>query len=661
MSANETAVNEKREAEPTVNQNVKILESLNDGSLGKVEDVKLRGTPKKVAGVIFTIISIGVVLYTMGIAIFGTPTVMVHRISHLAIILFVTPMFYPSKVFKEGSKIELCFNIFCTAVGIVAALYAFTHWQAFYSYKLSPVDVLMLSILILAVLECTRRAIGLPMVVISLVAILYCLFGQFMPSALAHKGYTLTKVINMICVGTEGLFSSTLGTASVEIAAFLIFSSLLQCSGALTYFMRLAFSIAGGYAGGPAKVSIVSSALMGTVSGSTVANVTATGSITIPLMKLMGFEPEYAGGVEAVSSAGGSITPPVLGATAFLIAEFLDIGYWQVSLAAIIPAVLYYISLFNSVHTRSVKNKMLGINKADLPGKLQSFKDCIFLILPIVTLVVLMAKQFSALYAAFWAIIVLLIVANFKKDTRLNLKMLRKVARLSLKTMIPVSTACATAGIIVATLSMTGLGQKMGSVITLLSGGNLVLALVLTQIAALVLGTGLVTPATYTLLAVLCAPALINMGANSVATHLFIFHFAILGTLTPPVSLAAFAAAGIAGSNPIRTGLTAFRLALPGFLVPYFFVLNPTLIGQGSILNITIDVITAIIGVMFMGYALEGFMRRKLNLVTRLLCGVGGVALVFPSVAFSVAGVALILVALLLMKIASGQVDRGVA
>lgn len=634
--------NEERTMEPRENANSDILAKLNDGSIGAVDDVKLKGADgKKIINIMFTIVSIGIVLYTLYIGLFGMPTVMVHRISHVCVILFAAPMVYPSKIFKQGTKAELIFNIFCTVVGVAAALYALTNWMKFFSYSLTTLDIVMLTILVIAVLESTRRSIGIPMVIIAFVAIAYCLVGPYMPGALAHKGYEFSRIVNMICVGTEGLFSSTLGTASVEIAAFLIFSALLQASGALQYFMRLAFSVAGGYTGGPAKVAVISSAMMGTVSGSTVANVTATGSITIPLMKMMGFKPTYAGAVEAVSSAGGSITPPVLGATAFLIAEFLDMSYWSVAVAALIPAILYYISLFNSVHVRSTKEGLVGLPKDSLPNKRQSLKDAVFLILPIVILIVLMAMQFSALMAAICSTLALLMVTNFKKDTRLNLQILRKTCRMALKSMLSVSAACASAGVIIATLSMTGLGQKVGALITEFSGGNLVVALILTQLAALLLGTGLVTPATYTLLGVLCAPALIELGAEPIAAHLFIFHFAILGTLTPPVSLAAFAAAGIAGSNPMKTGITALKLAIPGFLIPYFFVINPTLVGQGEFVEIAIDMLTAVIGVFFMDYAIEGFIKRKLNVAVRVMCAAAGILLIYPSYSVSFIGLAL--------------------
>lgn len=645
MENNETKVTKE------VNNNQLILEKLNDGSLGQVEEFKLRGVNFKFTDMLFTIVSIGFVLYTIYIALFGMPSVLTHRISHMVIILFAAPIVYPSKIFKEGSKIELIFNIVITVLGVVSSLYALANWMEFYSYQLSTLDMVMLVILVVTVLESTRRSIGLPMCFIALGAILYCLFGNMMPDVIAHKGYSFTRIINMICVGTEGLFSSTLGTAAVEISAFMVFSALLQCSGALKYFMRLAFSIAGSYSGGPAKVAVISSAMMGTVSGSTVANVTATGSLTIPLMKMMGFNPTYAGSVEAVASAGGSITPPVLGATAFLIAEFLDMSYWSIAMAAIIPAILYYVSLFNSVHVRSLKDGLKGIDKEYLPSKMQSFKEAVFLIIPIVLLVALMANQFSALMSATYATLSLLIVTNFRKDTRLSAKVLRATCRSALKSMLSVSTACASAGVIVATLSMTGLGQKVGSIITEFSGGNLLVGLILTQLAALLLGTGLVTPATYTLLAVLCAPALIDMGANPIAAHLFVFHFAIIGTLTPPVSLAAFAAAGIAGSNPMKTGIAAFRLALPGFLVPYFFVMNPSLVAQGEVMNIIIDMATAVIGVMFLDYAIEGFRKAKLNVLSRILCAAAGITLVYPSYIVSAIGIGIAAVAIVLDKI----------
>lgn len=635
-----------------------ILDKLNDGSLGRVGDVVLRGLNTKVTRILFSCAAVAVVLYTMYIAFFGMPTILFHRISHVAVILMVCPLVYPSKIFKEGSKIEMVFNAICTVLGLVSAIYALMHWKDFYSYSLSTVDMIFLVTLVVMVLEATRRSIGIPMVFIAIFAIAYCLLGSHFPGALAHKGYTFTRVINMICVGTEGLFSSTLGTAAVEIAAFMIFSALLQVSGALQYFMRLAFALAGGFSGGPAKVAVISSAMMGMVSGSTVANVTATGSLTIPLMKMMGFKPTYAGSVEACSSAGGSITPPVLGATAFLIAEMLDRSYWEIAVAAVIPAILYYVSLFNSVHIRSVKEGLVGIDREYLPKLWVSFKAALFLILPLAILIGLMAMQYSALLSAIYSTLALFAVTMIKKETRLSLDGLGKVCRIALKSMVSVSTACASAGVIVATLAMTGLGQKVGSIITEFAGGNLVFGLMLTQVAALLLGTGLVTPATYTLLGVLCAPALINMGAVPIAAHLFIFHFAIIGTLTPPVSLAAFAAAGIAGSNPMKTGIAAFRLAFPGFLVPYFFVINPSLIGQGSVLEIVINFATAAVGVMFIDYAIEGFIKHKINWISRILCAVAGIGMVFPNYLISVVAIGVGVAAILLDKLVFGAKQK---
>lgn len=627
-----------------------ILKKLNSGTLGTIKDVTLEGVNHHMADKAFTIISIAVVFYTMYIGIFGGPTVMIHRISHLAVILMASPLYYPSKIFKKDSTAEKIFNTTLAVAGIVASIYVLNNWQRFFRYNLTTVDIVILAVLVLLVLENTRRAIGLPIVIISIATIIYCLFGASMPGPLAHKGYSLVRTINMITVGTEGLFSSILGIASMEIVVFLIFSALLQGSGALDYFMRLAFSIAGKYTGGPAKVAVLSSGMMGTVSGSTVANVTATGSITIPLMKLMGFEPSFAGAVEAAASAGGSLTPPILGATAFLIAEFLNIDYGAVALAALIPALLFYTSLMSAVHIRSTKKGLVGLPKEELPSVGKSLKESVFLLLPIGVLIVLMALRFTAMYSAFWAIVTLLIIANIKKETRTNLNTIIKVCKLTLRTVLPVSTACATAGIVVATLSMTGLGQKVGSLITTLSGGHLIAGLLLTQLAALILGTGLVTPATYTLLAVLCAPALINMGAIPIAAHLFVFHFALMGTLTPPVCLAAFAAAGIAGSNPMKTGLTAFRLALPGFLVPYFFVLNPALIAQGSIVEIIISYVTAVIGVVFVAAGLEGYLKNNMKSIERILSVIGGILLVYPNIVASIGGFALTAISLFLQR-----------
>jgi len=475
----------------------------------------------------------------------------------------------------------------------------------------------------------------------------YAEFGNYLPGPIAHKGYSFWRLVNMVSVGTEGLFGSILGVSATYIAAFLIITAILQICGATKYFMKLAFSIAGNFVGGPAKVAVVSSALTGMITGSTVANVTATGSITIPLMKKVGYEKTFAGAVEAVASAGGSITPPIMGATAFIIADFLGISYWKVALSAAIPAILYYTSLFTAVHLRSIKLNMIGLNRNELPSFISSIKEAFPVLIPVGLLVYLLSLKYTALFAAFWTIVALLIMSSLKKDTRLSLSKLIKVCRLMAKIILPVSTACATAGIIVAMLNMTGLGQKLGCLVTTIASGRLLIAMFLTQIAALILGMGLVSPATYVLLAILCAPALIDMGASPISAHLFVYHFAILGTLTPPVCLAAYAAAGIAESNPLKTGVTAFRLAIPGFLVPYFFVMNPALIGQGTVLEVLVCFLTAAIGFVFFNVSIEGFLWKKLKAWERVLLMGGSIFLIYPLLIDSIIGFTIIAVALI--------------
>lgn len=606
-----------------------------------IKEIKLQGVSGTFVDIIFSIVSVGLLLYTMYIGLFGPPNVMIQRGLHLTIILFLIPLYYPSgseRLFRfinisktSYSLLEKYFNIFISLLGVGSSVYALMNWERFFTYELSSFDMIVLVTLTIIVLECTRRAIGLPIVIIALVAIAYSRFGNYLYGPIAHKGYSFYRIINMISVGTEGLFSFILGASSTFIAAFLVIAAFFQASGALKCFMRLAFSIAGNYSGGPAKIAVISSGMTGMISGSTVANVTATGSITIPLMKRMGFSPYFAGAVEAVSSAGGSITPPVMGATAFLIAEILGISYWEVVVAAAIPAFLYYTSLFTVVHLRSLKLNMKGLPKNELPSFISSLKESFSLIIPIFLLVYLLSAKYSALFAASWTTIALLIMSSLKKDTRVTLSGFLKAARLMARTILPISSACATAGIIIAMLNMTGLAQKAAYLVTTIAQGRLLVALFLIQIVALVLGMGLVTSATYTLLAVLCAPSLVKMGVIPLAAHLFIFHFAIMGTLTPPVCLASFAAAGIAEANPMKTGIVAFGLALPGLIVPYLFVMNPALIGLGTPLDILKVVLLVVIGIMCIDVSIIGFLHRKLKIWERTLFAIGGISLLFPS------------------------------
>jgi len=349
-----------------------------------IKEIKLRGVSGTFADIIFSIVSVGLLLYTVYIGLLGPPNVMIQRGLHLSIILFLIPLYYPSgserlfrfvNIFKiPYSLFEKYFNIFLSLLGVCLSAYDLINWKRFFTYKLSSFDMIILVTLVIIVLECTRRAIGLPIVIITLVAIVYARFGNYLPGPIAHKGYSFHRIINMMSVGTEGPYGFILGASFTFIAAFLVVAAFLQASGALKYFMRLAYSIAGNYTGGPAKIAVLSSSTTGMISGSTVANVTATGSITIPLMKQTGFPSFFAAAVEAVASAGGSITPPIMGATAFLIAEVLGISYWEVVIAAIIPAFLYYTSLFTVVHLRSVKLNMKGLPKNELPSFISSLK-----------------------------------------------------------------------------------------------------------------------------------------------------------------------------------------------------------------------------------------------------------------------------------------------
>jgi len=486
-----------------------------------------------------------------------------------------------------------------------------------------PLDVFFGIVMVLVILEATRRIVGLPITVIALSMLIYCYFGNYMPDLIAHRGFRVERIFYYMYLTSDGIFGIALQVASTVIILFVIFGAFLRQSGGGDYFTNLAYGLFGRVRGGPAKISIVGSSLFGMVSGSAIANVVSTGTFTIPLMKRVGYKSEFAGAVESVASTGGQLMPPIMGASAFLIMEILSVSYTKVILAALLPSLLYYFALFVAVDLEAKKLGLLGLPGEQLPDPLATLKQCwLILAAPIMLVYFLAGPQWSPMKSAFWAIIAIVILSAFNKNTRMGAKKIRTALEEGATGAIEASIVCAAAGIIIGAFSLTGLGLKFSSILVSLAGDSVFILLILTMISSLVLGMGMPTVACYVVLAVLVAPALINMGVNPMAAHMFIFYFGIISNITPPVCVAAYAGAGIAQSDPFKTGFLAARLGIVGFIVPFMFVMGPALLFQGSAGSIFLAALSGLIGVGVLAMALEGVFIVKLSFIERalLLC-----------------------------------------
>lgn len=476
------------------------------------------------------------------------------------------------------------------------------------------------------VLELARRTTGWGLVVVALLALAYAVSGPHLPGILAHRGYGFTRLMEHLYLSTEGIWGVPLGVSADFVYLFVLFGALLEMAGGGGLLIGLADRVAGRTRGGPAKTAAVASALMGSLSGSAVANVVTTGTFTIPLMRRSGFRPFFSGAIEAAASTGGQLMPPIMGAGAFILATWTNIPYTRVAIAAIGPAILYYGALLMAIHFRAGRMGLAGSpahqDEPVLPR--------LHLLLPLVFIVVLLAMGRSPMRAAFWGVASGLGVAFMNRRTRPGFKDIERALLGAGSGAVQVAAACAAAGVVVGVASLTGIGLRMSELIITVSQGNLLLALLLTALGSVVLGMGLPTTAAYVVLAALGAPALIQLGVPTLGAHLFIFYFGCISNVTPPVSLAAYAAAGIAGSPPLRTAWTAMLLASAGFLVPFMFVYGPALLLDGGVWEILLVLATGLAGVTALAAAAMGFLRSNLLMWERLVLGGAALALMFP-------------------------------
>lgn len=574
-------------------------------------------------------------LYTAGTIPFD---VYVQRSVHLMFVFSIIFLLHPWCK-RKISRID----IILTVLGMLSCIYIFVNYTSISIQSGLSIGIqYWIGILcVLLILEACRRAIGIALPILAVFFILYARFGGFIPGIWGHRGLGIERIFGYLYLTSDGIWSIPLGVSATTVVMFVIFGQFLSEAGVGEFFMEFSQAIAGRMVGGRAQVAVISSALFGTISGSSTANVATTGSFTIPMMKSSGYKPEFAGAVEAVASTGGQIMPPVMGAGAFIMAEMLGMRYFAICKAAAIPAILYFSSVFLCVRFRSL---LMGFKKekSSIHFKKVLLKNG-YLVLPLIVIVYYIIQGFSPMRAAFYGVISTVVISFVNQEIRKNPKVFLKALEYGAKNTIGVAIACACAGIVLGIVSMTGLGIKMTTVILAMSGGNIFYALLLAMVGSIILGMGLPTAVAYIIAAIVSCPALIELGVLPLAAHMFVFYFAILGTITPPVCLSVYVASGIAQSNWLKTAYYAMMMALPGFIIPYVFVNDYSILFIGTASHILRTSITALIGIFTLAIAMMGYFLTRINLLERIILIIAAILLIFPDFILSLAGIILLI------------------
>jgi len=588
-------------------------------------------------------------LYT---ATFGVLDAMLQRAVHLGFGLALVYLLYPSR--KKWSRHKLHpVDLVLAILGAAAPAYIVIEYQELVlrAGTVTTVDMAVGLLGILLVIEATRRVVGLPMVCVVLAFLAYAFAGPYMPGVLAHRGLTVQQLVNHLFFTTEGIFGIPLGVSSTFIFLFILFGAYLESTGLGKFFIDLANAIAGWASGGPAKVAVLSSGLMGTVSGSSVANVVGTGSLTIPMMKKLGYHKNFAGAVEAAASTGGQLMPPVMGAAAFLMAEFVGVPYIDIVKAAIVPAILYFAGVWLGVHFEAKRSNLKGIPRSQLPKVGNILKERGHLALPLIIIVYLLVAGYTPMRAALVAIVLAIVCSALRKSTRMKPIEIVRGLENGAKNVLSVLVACASAGIVIGVVTKTGVGLKLASGLLSLSGGLLLPTMFFTMITAIVLGMGVPTTANYVITSTIAAPALVQMGVPVLCAHMFVFYFGIIADVTPPVALAAFAGSGIAGGDPLKTGINASKLAIAAFIIPYMFVLSPVLLMiDATPFGLISTTLTALLGMIALSSALIGYLADDCTPIERLVLIAGGLMLIKPGLATDAIGLVLFLAILFIQR-----------
>lgn len=590
------------------------------------------GTPKLVIQGMF----IAFALYVFWMTLIATPPEQIRRASFIGLLIFLGFLVYPIKKshIKRVNNIPW-YDILFALLGSGAFFYYVLNFEAVVAkaVNIGTIEIAVGVIGTLMLIELCRRVVGLPILFVAGAFIIYAF----------SKGHSLKRVIHQLFYTTDGIIGTPLGVCATFIVLFIILGSFLEKTGIGNFFIDLANSIAGGASGGPAKVAVISSALEGMYSGSSVANTVGSGSVTIPIMKKTGYKPEFAAAVEAAASTGGQIMPPIMGAAAFLMAELTDTPYSVIAVTAILPALLYFTGIFFMIHFEAKKLGLKGLPKESLPNFWKLLIKRGYLFLPIITLIIMMSIGRTPANSAIYAILTAVIVSMFSKDTRLTPKTFAEALANGSKNTMGVAVACAIAGIIVGIVTLTGLGQDLLNVLMSVAGTSKFLALFLTMISCIILGMGVPTTANYVIMATITAPIVMSMGVPMLAAHMFVFYFGIVADITPPVALAAYAGSAIAKSDPFKTGVIATRLAITAFIVPYIFAFNPAMLLINTTPPEVVRIaVTSFIGIFGIAAGMEGWMFTRMAIWERLVIVAGGLMLVDPNWVTDVIGVLII-------------------
>ncbi len=579
------------------------------------------------------------------------------RYTHLGCAICMAFILYPATKNADRRKLPWYDILFAVLFASVAG-YFIVNYSAlqFRAGAYTLLDAIMAGIGIALVLLACLRVVGPPIVIIASCFFIYGMVGKYLGGFLQHRGFALKRIITHLFITTEGIIGNPLGVCSTYIFLFILFGAFLEKTGIGQFFIDLANAVAGWAAGGPAKVAVLSSALQGTVSGSSVSNTVSTGSFTIPLMKSLGYEPEFAGAVEAAASTGGQIMPPVMGSAAFLISEACAVPYRELMLSAIIPALLYFTGIWISVHLEAKRLGLKGLPREKLPKLWPLLRDKGHLIIPLVAIIYLMLSGFTITRAALLGCLTCVIVPYLRKGTRVPFLQIFNALPQAARNVVSVATACSTAGIIIGMVTLTGLGQRIGAGIFDLVGNSMFLALVCAMFTSLILGMGVSTTSNYLITSTIAAPILIKAGIPILASHMFCFYFGIVADITPPVALAAYAGSAIAKGNAFKTGVNATKLAIAAFLIPYMFAYNPKMILiDGTFMDALPMILTAIVGLVGIGAGFIGYLNGPVKPLFRLVAVAGGLCLVIPGWTTDVVGIALVVLVFVMTRLTNKE------
>lgn len=608
------------------------------GELDKEQAYRQHGCWRQYITVIVSILFVAFQLYA---SLSGRVTAQILRATHLAFVQLLAFLLFPPTKKSPRNKLPW-YDIVLGLIGSACWMYVVINFQdlARRTGAFLPQDIIVGVIGILVLMESCRRIVGIPILVIASAFILYAFLGAYLPGFLNHRGYKLDRITAHLFYNTEGIMGVPLGACSTFIFLFILFGALLEKTGIGQFFIDTCNAIAGSASGGPAKVAVLTSALLGTVSGSSVSNTVGSGSFTIPMMKRLGYKSEFAGAVEAAASTGGQLMPPIMGAAAFLMAESLGLPYITIVKASIIPALLYFAGIFITVHLEAHKLGLKGLPREQLPKILPLLLKKGYMILPLVIIVVYLCMGRTAVYAAFMGIACCMLIGLITsivdvlagRQASFGVKDLLEVTTAAARNIISVAIACAMAGIIIGIVTLTGIGLKFGAGLISISGGVAIITLVLTMISSIILGMGAPTTANYLITSTITAGAIIGLGFQPLAAHMFAFYFGIIADITPPVALAAIAGAAIAKGKPIKTAFNATKLAIGAFIIPYVFVFNPQMLMiDTSFLSALPIAVTALIGMFGISAALEGYAFRNSSIIERILFAAAGIMCILPN------------------------------